>query len=245
MTVASSNRKDPDSFILETSYRFRFLLSGSSKGQSYHYFAMGITSKKRGFYACYPVQNQLGKVIGVVMIKKDLDDMETFFRKYPFCFLINPDGIIFYPASRKWFEKVSGRWTKRHKQKLITSQQFGNKLSEAVTQKKIADGTEVTFKGKDYFVSRKVIDSGGWSIVLLNPTHRILIYRLIGVLTTIFVCFLIMVFAGTLYLTDRSKRPFGKVKSANACYFMQPVMAYSGSMPRGGNLCQPRRPAHA
>ena len=94
MTVASSNRKDPDSFVGK-SYRFRPYYQEAAKGQPYHYFAMGITSKKRGFYASYPVQNQLGKVIGVVTMKKDIDDMAIFFRKYPFCFLINPDGIIF------------------------------------------------------------------------------------------------------------------------------------------------------
>jgi two-component system C4-dicarboxylate transport sensor histidine kinase DctB len=59
MTVASSNRKDPDSFVGK-SYRFRPYFQEAAKGQPYHYFAMGITSKKRGFYASYPIQNQLG-----------------------------------------------------------------------------------------------------------------------------------------------------------------------------------------
>ncbi len=203
MTVASSNRKDPDSFVGK-SYRFRPYFQETAKGQSYHYFAMGITSKKRGFYASYPVQNQLGKVIGVVMIKKDLDDVETFFRKYPFCFLINPDGIIFLSSKPEMVLKSLWPLDKATQQKLIASQQFGNKLSGAVTKKEIVDGTEVTFKGKDYFVSRKVVDSDGWSIVLLTATDRIWIYRLTGILTTIFVCFLIMVFSGILYLTDRS-----------------------------------------
>ena len=89
---------------------------------------------------------------------------------------------------------------------MIASQQFGNKLSGAVTKKEIVDGTEVTLEGKDYFVSRKVIDSGGWSIVLLTTTDRVWIYKLTGILTTIFVCFLIMVFSGILYLTDRSQK---------------------------------------
>ena len=95
---------------------------------------------------------------------------------------------------------------KTTQQKLIASQQFGNKLSGAVTKKEIVDGTEVTLEGKDYFVSRKVIDSGGWSIVLLTATDRIWIYKLTGILATIFVCFLIMVFSGILYLTDRSQK---------------------------------------
>ncbi len=89
---------------------------------------------------------------------------------------------------------------------MIASQQFGNKLSETVFLKKeIADGTEVTLEGKVYFVSRKVIDSDGWSIVLLTPTERIRIYKLIGILATIFICLLIIIFSSVLYFTDRSR----------------------------------------
>ena len=76
---------------------------------------------------------------------------------------------------------------KTTQQKLIASQQFGNKLSGAVTKKEIVDGTEVTLEGKDYFVSRKVIDSEGWSMVLLTTTDRVWIYKLTGILATIFV----------------------------------------------------------
>jgi two-component system C4-dicarboxylate transport sensor histidine kinase DctB len=205
MTVASSNRKDPDSFV-GTSYRFRPYFQEAAKGQPYHYFAMGITSKKRGFYASYPVQDQLGKVIGVVTMKKDLDDMATFFRKYPFCFFISPEGIIFLSSKPEMVLKSLWPLEKTVQEKLIASQQFGNKISEAVTKKEIVDGTEVTLQGKDYFISRRVIESGGWSIVMLTSTDRIWIYKLTGILATIFVCFLIIVFSGILYLTDQSRK---------------------------------------
>jgi PAS domain S-box-containing protein len=204
MTVASSNRNDPDSFE-GISYRFRPYFQEAAKGKPYHYFAMGITSRKRGFYASYPVQNSLGKVIGVVTMKKDIDDMATFFRKYPFCFFISPEGIIFLSSKSEMVLKSLWPLDKTVQQKLIASEQFGSKLSDAVTQKEMADGTEATLKGKNYFVSRKVIDSGGWSIVLLTSTDRIWVYKLTGFLTTIFVCFLIIVFSGILYLTDRSR----------------------------------------
>jgi PAS domain S-box-containing protein len=65
---------------------------------------------------------------------------------------------------------------------------------------------EVTLEGKDYFVSKMVIDSDGWSIVLLTPTDRIRNYKWIGILATIGVCLLIMFFSGVIYITDRSKK---------------------------------------
>ena len=103
MTVASSNRKDPDSF-LGKSYRFRPYFQEAAKGKPGRYFALGMTSGKRGFYASCPVQNRLSKVLGVVTMKKDIDEMETFFSQYPFCFLISPEGIIFLSSKpEKWF----------------------------------------------------------------------------------------------------------------------------------------------
>jgi diguanylate cyclase (GGDEF)-like protein/PAS domain S-box-containing protein len=204
MTVASSNRKDPDSFVGK-SYRFRPYFQEAAKGQPGRYFALGITSGKRGFYASYPVQNLLGNVVGVVTMKKDLDDMETFFSKYPFCFLISPDGIIFLSSSPAMVLKSLWPLDKAAREKLIASQQFGNKPFEAVMKKEFADGAEVTLEGTGYFVSRAVIDSDGWSIVLLTPTAYIRIYNLIGILATIGACSLIMFFLGIIYVTDRSK----------------------------------------
>ncbi|MHB9098086.1 MAG: cache domain-containing protein, partial [Syntrophales bacterium] len=206
MTVASSNRKDPDSFAGK-SYRFRPYFQEAAKGQAGRYFALGITSGKRGFYASYPVQNRQGKVLGVVAMKMDLDDMAIFFSRFPFCFLISPDGIIFLSSSPAMVLKSLWPLDKAVRGKLIASQQFDNKLVETgFLKKEIADGTEVTLEGKDYFVSRRVIDTDKWSIVLLTPTHHVKISKLIGILATIFVCFLIMVFSGIIYVRDRSRQ---------------------------------------
>ncbi|MDP2806731.1 MAG: cache domain-containing protein, partial [bacterium] len=203
MTVASSNRKDPDSFV-EISYRFRPYFQEAAKGKPDRYLALGVTSGKRGFYASYPVQNHLGKVLGVVTMKKDLDDMGTFFGKYPFCFLISPEGIIFLSSKPAMVLKSFWPLDKTAQEKLIASQQFGNKPFESVMKKEIADGAEVTLEGKNYFVSRMVIDSDGWSLMILTPTDRIRSYKLLGILATISVCLLILIFSGMIYATDRS-----------------------------------------
>jgi diguanylate cyclase (GGDEF)-like protein/PAS domain S-box-containing protein len=204
MTVAASNRNDPDSFVGK-SYRFRPYFQEASKGNPDRYFALGITSGKRGFYASYPVKNHTGKVIGVVTMKKDLDEMETFFSKHASCSLISPDGIIFLSSTPSMVLKSLWPLDKAAQEKLIASRQFGNKPFEAVLQREIADDTEVTLKGNNYFVSRTVIGSGGWSIVVLTPTDRIRIYKWIGILATISVCLLILIFSGVIYVTDRSK----------------------------------------
>src|SRR5271157_3141808 len=56
VTVASSNRHDPDSFVGK-SYRFRPYFQEAFRGNPYRYFGLGITSGKRGFYASHSVKN--------------------------------------------------------------------------------------------------------------------------------------------------------------------------------------------
>lgn len=205
MTVASSNRNDPDSFVGK-SYRFRPYFQEAAQGKPGRYFALGITSGKRGFYASHPLQNRQGKMVGVVTMKKDIDEMATFFRKYPFCFFISPDGIIFLSSSPAMVLQSLWPLDRAVRERLIASQQFGNKLSEtAFFEKEIADGAEVVLERDRYLVSRKMINSDGWSIVLLTPTDRIGLYEGFGILATIFIGFLIMVFSGIIYVIDRSK----------------------------------------
>ena len=207
MTVASSNRKDLDSLVGK-SFGFRPYFQEAAKGQPGHYFALGMVTGKRGFYASCPVQNHLGKVIGVATMKKDIDDLEPFFSQYPFCFLISPVGIIFLSSIPEMKTKSLWPIDPTTQEKLVTSRQFGDKVPEAVLNKAIIDGMDVVLGEKDYFVSRKTIDPDGWSIVLLSPTNRIRLYRLIGILVTISVNVIIVVFSGVIYFTDRSREAY-------------------------------------
>ncbi|HUH64923.1 MAG TPA: PAS domain S-box protein, partial [Syntrophales bacterium] len=203
-TIASSNRNQPDSFVGK-SYRFRPYFQEALKGNPHRFFALGITSGKKGFYTSCPVRDGRGKVVGVVAVKKDLDEMESFFGKHPQCFLISRDGIIFLSSSPAKDLKSLWPLNKATEERLVASQQFGTTPFEAVAEEKIADGMYVTMEGKDYFASRTVIDSAGWSIVLLTPTDRIGIYKSIGILATIFVCSLVVFFSRIIFITDKSR----------------------------------------
>ena len=71
-TIASSNRGDPDSFVGQK-YAFRPYFQEAIAGKPGRYFALGVTSKKRGFYASHPVKESTGKVLGVVVFKMTLN----------------------------------------------------------------------------------------------------------------------------------------------------------------------------
>ena len=62
-TIASSNRGDPDSFVGQK-YAFRPYFQEAMAGNAGRYFALGVTSKKRGFYASHPVRTRLERSSG-------------------------------------------------------------------------------------------------------------------------------------------------------------------------------------
>ena len=203
MTIASSNRNDSDSFVGK-SYQFRPYFTQAIKGAPGRYFALGVTSLKRGFYASYPVRESRGKIIGVAVIKQDVDAEEAHLSKYPYCFVVDPNGIIFLSGKKEMNFKSLWPVSRETQLALLKSKQFGGKEFDSVLQREVEDGKEITLYGKNYLASRKVINPEGWSIVLMTTTKRILIYRLAGVIITILICVFITVPFVISYTTSRS-----------------------------------------
>ncbi len=203
LTVATSNRDDPDSF-LGKSYQFRPYFTQAMEGKLGRYFALGVTSLKRGFYASFPIRDHDGNIIGVAAMKKDLDSIETHLRNYTYCFFVNQQGIIFLSSNQDMLLKSLWPVRRELEEELLASKQFGEKPFDAVMPHEVVDGTEVTLRGHKYLVSRKVIDTEGWSIVFMAPTDRITIYKSVGAILTLVVCLLITIPLAVTYQAVRS-----------------------------------------
>lgn len=205
LTLASSNRQEPDSFVGQ-SYHFRPYFIKALKGTPDRYFGVGVTTGKRGFYASHPVRSPNGRIIGVVAMKKDLDETGTFLRKYPNCFLVSPAGIIFLSSRPEMLFKSLWPVPEETRKVLAASKQFGIHPFDALYSKEMTNGDTIDFQGNEYLVFRKVLDRDGWSVVFLISTDRIRIYKTIGIMSTLSLCLLISIFSGVIYLTEKSRQ---------------------------------------
>ena len=203
MTIASSNRSEPDSFVGK-SYKFRSYFTQAIKGNPGRYFGLGVTSSKRGFYASFPVRDSKGTIVGVVVMKKDLDEIEEHLSGYPYFFFVNPQGIIFLSSNKEMLLKSMRPIDQEAQRALIFSKQFGDKPFETLLSQEVSDRTNITFRGKNYLVSRKVIDPEGWSVVVMAPTDRVTIYKSVGMIMTALICTLIIIPLIINYETARS-----------------------------------------
>ena len=192
MVIASSNRNDPNSLV-GNSYQFRPYFTQAIKGNPGRYFARGVTTLTRGFYASLPIRESNGNIIGVVVMKKDLDEIETLMSHYRYCFFIDRHGIIFLSGENEMVLKSLWPISQETQREFHVSKQFGEKPFEAIMPQEVTDGMNVTLNRTNYLVSRKVINPEGWSIVLLAPTDRLLIYKSVGVIVTLFICTFIII----------------------------------------------------
>ena len=205
VTIASSNRNDRDSFVGK-SYQFRPYFIQAMNGAPGRYFALGVTSLKRGFFASYPVKDSEGRMIGVVVIKQDIDKKEADLSRYPYFFLVDPNGIIFLSSRKEMTLKSLWPISRETRLALVESEQFGEREFDAVLPREVVNGMEIKFGGRNYLATRKVINAEGWSTIIMTSTERILQYKLTGVIISMWICTLIVIPMIINYRTFKSAK---------------------------------------
>jgi diguanylate cyclase (GGDEF)-like protein len=191
--IASSNRRDADSFVGKT-YFFRPYVQTALAGVLGRYFAVGVTSRARGIYSSFPVRDGSGKIRGVVVIKGTVDMIERGFSARPYSFFIDPQGIIFIAGDREMIMKSLWPIPPDREKEILRSRQFGSKPFLPVLLKEPRDGDRIRFQGREFLVARNPIGYEGWSIVVLASTDKIIKYRLFGIVLAFSFCSLILAF---------------------------------------------------
>ncbi len=198
----SSNRNRMDSFVGH-SYAFRPYFTEAVKGGLSTYFAYGVTSNKRGFYAAAPVKDGSGAVRGVAVVKKDIDEDATRFYQYPFAFFVDRNGIILLSSKPAYVFKSMWPIEENLQKQIVDSCQFGVLSFYPLLPKQITSGQWIKLDNSFYYVGMDNINIAGWSVVLFTGGNSIIIYRLFGILIVFLIILLII--AGYLVLLKREE----------------------------------------
>jgi two-component system C4-dicarboxylate transport sensor histidine kinase DctB len=99
LTVAASNWQKERTFVGQN-FSFRPYFELAMQGGLGHYYALGTTSKERGYYFSYPVR-RAAETLGVLVIKMDLSNIEQYWSNQNSQFVVSdPDGVIFITTTR-------------------------------------------------------------------------------------------------------------------------------------------------
>ena len=105
LTIAASNWQESRPFV-GRNFSYRPYFKQAMTGKLGRYFALGVTSSKRGYYFAYPVRKD-GEIIGAVTIKISIDSVEQKWAQQGENILVtDPDGVIFITTYPGWRYKT-------------------------------------------------------------------------------------------------------------------------------------------
>ncbi len=144
-TQAASNWFKDTSFI-GRNFAFRPYFTDAMQGVPGRYFALGSTTKKRGYYFSFPMR-RAEQVIGAVVVKIDLDQIEGRWSDPNTEVVVSDDdGVVVISTNNQWMFKTLSPLNSEQMQRIVDSLRYGDQALNSlniVYRERAALGTEV------------------------------------------------------------------------------------------------------
>ncbi len=197
LTIAASNWRKERTFVGQN-FSFRPYFAQAMQGQVGHYFALGTTSKERGYYFSYPVRRGAG-IVGVLVIKMDLSNIEQYWSNQQTQFVVaDPDGVIFITTTPEWLYRSIQPLNERDIERIRNTQRYADAEVSPLTLRQgdaVSDNSRIVEMGLPgraptrYLASVQAMPKAGWSVHVLTPlselTGESLVLALVAVLLMI------------------------------------------------------------
>ena len=214
LTVASSNRAEPDSF-LGKNYSVRSYFKDAIAGYPGRFTGIGLTSRVPGFYASQPIRNAAGDVAGVAVVKKALDAGSLGPLGTDNAFVVAPDGRVILAGTVRF----EGR-------PLWAQDARGSAKATAEDPPPILDhrvsGTDwVLLGGERHIAVQRPIPGSDWSVVTLKKETIQIVNRFLGILITFLLSMVIVAYFVALqrqygtesHLADKHREAEGRART--------------------------------
>ena len=124
--IAASNWDDELSFV-GRNYSYRPYFQEAMQGRLGRFFALGIVSGKRGYYFGHPVR-EANRVIGVVVVKVGVDEIEVDLRASPQEILVSDhNGVVIFSGHPDWRLTSLAPLSEDTLARMRRDRQFGNR----------------------------------------------------------------------------------------------------------------------
>ncbi|KFE57446.1 ATPase [Pseudomonas syringae] len=156
-TLAASNWDKRDSFV-GRNFAFRPYFSDAMAGNLGRFFGLGTTSAKRGYFFASAVRDG-DKVIGVLVVKIDLDHTENLWGKTPEQLLLTDhNGVVILTSRPEWRFRATRALSEEEKQAIVAIQPYPTR-----------DPRPLLLDEKAWLTQNQQIAETGWSVNILAP----------------------------------------------------------------------------
>jgi len=219
-TIASSNRKDDDSFV-GRNFAFRPYYQQAVHGVAGSYLALGTTSFKRGVYHSYPVfDDPDAPPIGIAVIKSSIErtENELGLPKEDILLVTDPRGIVFISNRTEWLYHSMWKLSQEEIDRIAIERQFGRGPWLWLGLKVVDANHVVDADGNRYLMQQASVEIfSGWNIVHLRNTRQISesvsapLLRIVGPVVTLLS---VMICIAVLVLYQKASREIFRRRTA-------------------------------
>lgn len=124
-TLASSNWMEDDSFVGKN-FSYRPYFTQAMAGKPGRYYALGTTSKVRGYFFSYPI-HMGADILGIVVVKVAFSKLESLWQQDQSEFVVtDKDGVIFISTRPEWQLKTLSPLSRSDQDRLMQSLRYGD-----------------------------------------------------------------------------------------------------------------------
>ncbi len=170
IAIGSSVTPDEPS-LTGNNYAFRPYFYHAMAGAPTLFPAVGVTTKRKGFYFSMPVRVEAGQEpVGVVVIKTRSSAIDTFFSNKAGmldALLLSPEGVVFASTREEWNFRTAWNIPEQRRDELRKTQQFGE--LPLLPLPFSLEKTIVRQDGVRAHVDLRPLPIDGWQIATLDP----------------------------------------------------------------------------
>lgn len=183
MTIAASNYDQTPTFIGEN-FSYRPYFFDALAGGEGRFFALGTTSLKRGYYFGAPIRpddTHGGAILGVVVVKIDVDAIESSWRGGDYEIVVaDPEGIIFMTGRPDWLFTALQPLTPERLARTTATRRYADAplVALPVTRQRTAwDHELISISGehgaRQYLTVTETMPEADWTVKVLLDTASV------------------------------------------------------------------------
>ena len=199
LTLAASNWQSDNPFVGKN-FSFRPYFSRAMKGEQGRYFALGTTSGKRGYYFSWPI-DYAANIIGVVVIKMDLSNIEQRWSNRDNQFIVSDDdGVIFITTRPDWLFHSIRKLSPQTLRNIANSRRYADTRIEPLGLQPLqtidsdAEILRLSEVGEthDYLSLQQAMPQAGWRVMILAPLKDISSNALVNISLLLLVLLIVL-----------------------------------------------------
>lgn len=175
-TLAASNWNGKRPFV-GRNFSFRPYFQQAMSGRLGRYFALGSTSRQRGYYFAWPIIHA-AEAIGVLVVKMDLAGIEQRYSGHQTQFIVtDPDSVVFISTRSDWLFHSLNPLSQQTRTRLTNSRRYpdteirplplawDNTSGGSMQTLQLGTGTA----RKAYLYQQQEMPEAGWRVAILTP----------------------------------------------------------------------------